>query len=158
MIYIAILICLVAGYLGINLLIHTLPQVEAGPTSDVKSTTIQRIEPNIPPVYTKEEKGVKTLHRHFVVRGTCMEHIKIPNGTIVDVTMFNKHQRNDISKYIKEGDIILIFINDKNFRGYKLRIVKQVMDDSAQTYYYDGDTMHLSSKPHLFKDIVGIVK
>lgn len=156
-IYLVILICLLAGYFSINLLIHTLPQVEAGAISNVKSTTVQRIKDNIPPSYTKIEDGVQTLHRNFVVRGTCMENQQIQNGSIVDVTMFNKQQRCEINKHIKEGDIILIFINDQNFRGYKLRIVKHVMEDSVQTYYYIGDELRSYSKPHLFKDIVGIV-
>lgn len=156
-IYIILLITMMAVYLILNMLMHTLPQVEAGPIRGIKSTGIQRIKEKIPASYKVLENGILTLHRRFIVRGTCMTPANIADGSIVDVTIFNRQQRNQIKELIQIEDIVLIYINDDDFRGYKLRIVKEILEESAKTYYYKNGQENPSSKDHFFKDIIGVV-
>lgn len=156
--YILILVVLIFSYLLLKMLMHTLPEVEAGPTANVKSTGSRHIGRNIPASYRVSENGKSVIHRHFVVRGECMKKEGFNEGDIVDVRIFDKEERADIKNHISENDIVLIRLNDRNFRGYKLRIVRSLNDDDAVTYYYDGESVKDSSKPHKLKDIIGVVK
>lgn len=137
---------------------HTLPEVEAGPTSGLSSTGSKRVKNKIPPVYKKTESdGSVSIYRNFIVRGNCMNPKHIKDGDIVTVKVFNKKNSSTIEDRLSPEDIVLIYLNDQNFRGYKLRIVKNVCENEAMTYYFVGDTQKDSSNPHAFKDIIGKV-
>lgn len=158
-IFIIVLFSLIAAYWFLNIIMHTIPEVEAGPTSNLTSTGVRRMHGRTPPSFRKRESnGSITLHRNFVVTGKCMEKANIKDGSIVDVRIFNKDDRKHLNDFITQDKVVLIYLNDKNFRGYKLRIIRKVENDRALTYYYQNEDQVESSKPHALKDIIGIVE
>ena len=154
--YISLLVGLIFLYFALNLLMHSLPEVEAGPTSNVKATGSRIVKGDVPASYWVRKNGKKELHRKFVIRGNCMVKAGFAEGDIVDVRIFNKQEKEDIRQWLSENDIVLIRLYDRNFRGYKLRIIKELRHDDAKTYYYEGNEEKSSSKPHRFADIIGI--
>lgn len=156
--FIIVLFSMIIAYLLLNLIMRRIPEVEAGPTAGLSSTGSQRVAGNIPPSYKKREANGKiSVHRNFVVKGKCMEPKGISEGNVVDVKVLEKSERSLLNKDLKKDQIVLIFLNDERFRGYKLRIVKEVRDTDALTYYYEDGQLKDSSRPHKFKDVVGIV-
>lgn len=157
--YIIILVCMIVCYFVLNLMMHTLPEVEAGPTSGIRSTGCQRVPSNIPASYEKKEAdGALTIHRNFIVKGKCMKPKGINEGIIVDVRMLNKTERSHLKDNLSSGDIVLIYLNDRRFRGYKLRIIKEIRQNDTITFYYNHESEQKSSKLHLLKDIIGFVE
>ncbi len=156
MIYIAItFFSLIALYAISNFFLYTLPIVEAGPISGVKHTGLQRMHERINASYTKIKQGVVCRYRRFVVQGECMIKIGIKPKSVVSVRMFSDD--NEKNK-LESGSAVLIFLNDKKFRGYKIRIIKNISDDKAETYYYDKDGNEKpSSESHYLANIIGIV-
>lgn len=157
--YITIFASMLICYYLLNLIMHTLPEVEAGPISGLKSTGCQRVTGNIPASYKKRESnGSLTIYRRFIVRGKCMAPKGIKEGGIVDVRIFNRKEHSNLRDNLSEGKVVLIYLNDEKFRGYKLRIIKELRQDAAITFYYNDGEEKESSSPHLLKDIIGVVE
>lgn len=149
---------LIIAYMILNLIMHRIPEVEAGPTEGLKSTGSKHISDNIPPSYKKkDEKGDVSIHRNFIVRGNCMSPKGIKDGSTVDIKVIKKSDRPRIKEKLEKDQIVLISLNDERFRGYKLRIIKDLRDTDALTYYYKGDQIEDSSRPHAYKDIIGVL-
>lgn len=157
--FIIILVALIVAYWILNLIMHRVPEVEAGPTMGLTSTGSQRVHGNVPSSYRKiESDGSVSIHRNFVVKGKCMEPRGIKEGDVVDIMVFDKSKRAELGKLLEKDQIVLIYLNDRRFRGYKLRIVNDVRDNDALTYYYKDGEIQDSSCPHAFKDIIGILR
>ena len=155
MIYIAItFFSLITLYAISNFFLYTLPIVECGPISGVKHTGLQRMPERINASYKKVKLGVAYWYRRFVVQGECMTKRGIKPKSIVSVRMISNDDRNNL----KSGDIVLIFLNDKKFRGYKIRIIKTVDGNKAKTFYYDKNGNEKpSSESHFLVNIIGVV-
>lgn len=157
MIYIAItFFSLIVLYAISNFFLYTLPIVEAGPISGVKRTGLQRMHERINASYKKIIKqDVVCWYRRFFVQGECMTKIGIKPKSVVSVRMFSDDNEKD---NLKSGDAVLIFLNDKKFRGYKIRIIKTISSDKAETYYYDEDGKEKpSTEPHSLINIIGVI-
>lgn len=156
MICIAVIFFSLIGLYAIsNFFLYTLPIVEAGPIAGVKHTGIQRMPRRINASYKKTIGGVTYNYRRFVVQGTCMKAIGIEPKSIVSVKMLDNNNR---TFNLKEGDAILIFLNDHKFRGYKIRIIKELIGEEAKTFYYNEDrSEHPSSENHTLVSIIGVV-
>lgn len=156
MTYIAItFFSLIALYAISNFFLYTLPIVEAGPISGVKHTGLQRMHERINASYKRIKQGIVCRYRRFFVQGECMMKIGIKPKSVVSVRMFsdNKEKNN-----LKSGDAVLIFLNDKKFRGYKIRIIKTISNDKAETYYYDKEGNEKpSSESHFLVNIIGVI-
>lgn len=156
MIYsILILVVILFVYSVGNYLLYTLPKVEAGPISGVSSTGLQRLSTRINSSFYRNYNGIKYKYRRFVVQGMCMKGRGINPDEIIDVRIFNsKDEKNDLIP----DNIVLIFLNDSSFRGYKIRAISKLDGDNALTFYYSEDGNRInSSKPHRLKNIIGIV-
>lgn len=156
MIYVAIIFfSLLVLYAFSNYFLYTLPIVEAGPISGVTGTGIQRMPQRINAAYTLKKNGITYKYRRFSVQGICMEKIGIYPKSIVSVRLLSIE---DKASFLKEGTPVLIFLNDKKFRGYKIRIIKKLVGDEAETFYYNEDgSEHPSSENHTLKSIIGVV-
>lgn len=135
----------------------SLPAVEAGPIAGVSSTGIRRMPQKIKSSYKIFKDGVTIKYRRFVVQGDCMTCKGINAGEIIKVRMFTGEI--DKKSLIQPGDIVLIYLNDENFRGYKIRAISKILDDEAKTHYYNirGEEV-ASSKNHSFHSIIGVVE
>lgn len=136
-------------------MINTLPIVEAGPTG-VSSTGFKHLSCKINSSFTKRDSGKLYRYRNFIVQGDCMIPRNIKPNDIIKVKMFDNKFTSD---NIVSGNIVLIFLNDKKFRGYKVREIEKVHDKKAITFYYNkkGDKIQ-SSLPYSLENIKGIVE
>lgn len=141
----------ISGYL-----LYTIPKVEAGPISGVSSTGLQRMSVRINSSFYKNYNGIKYKYRRFVIQGTCMKWRGIKPDEMIDVRIFNSIEEKAT---LTANNIVLIFLNDSSFRGYKIREISQLEGDDALTFYYDEEGNPIkSSKPHALKNIIGIVE
>lgn len=156
MIYIAItFFSLITFYAIGNFFLYTLPVLEAGPISGVKRTGLHRMHERITASYKKTKQGVSCWYRRFVIQGECMIKIGINPKSVVSVRMFSDSSEKD---NLREGDAVVIFLNDKKFRGYKVRIIETINDGKAETYYFDKEgNKKPSSEPHSLINIIGVV-
>lgn len=157
MIYaILILGLIVSLYAAGNYMLYTIPLVEAGPISGIKHTGLRKTNERIRAVYNRTINNVTYRYRHFIVQGICMIKIGIKPGDLISVRMIDSQV--DKSK-LDKGTPVLIYLNDNKFRGYKIRIVKEIIDgDRAKTFYFNTDgSEHESSDTHSLKSIIGIV-
>lgn len=139
-----------------NYLLYTLPKVEAGPISGVSSTGLQRLSVRINSSFYRSYNGIKYKYRRFVVQGTCMKWRNIKPDEMIDVRVFNSIEEK---KALTANDIVLIFLNDSSFRGYKIREISKLEGNDALTFYYDEEGEQIkSSKPHALENIIGIVE
>lgn len=146
-----ILIMYTAG----NYLLYTLPVVEAGPISGVKHTGLQRTHQRLNSSYRAMKDGTQYHYRRFIVQGDCMSSQGIKPHDVICVRIFNNEKEKTI---LKQNDFVLIFLNDKKFRGYKIRRIKDLTKDKANTFYYTSTgAEQSSSEPHALKSIIGIV-
>lgn len=159
--YILPIVIFVSIYVVVKLSTYLLPVVEAGPIIGKRSTGMKRAPMPTVSAYQKLIKTKEYFYRRFIVQGICMVPKGINDGDVIDVKIFNK---NFTSNEIQKGDLALIFLNDKNFRGYKVRIVDLIKDDEetgekvAYTYYYDSECNRIeSTQPHALKLIKGVV-
>ena len=114
--------------------------VEAGPTADADEDF------NTP---------VPVRVQYFVVRNDCMKPLHISSGDIIGVQLFD----GDFTiADVKQGDILLIHLDDNRFRGHKIRVADYVQGDSFHTYYFVGRQPQDSSEPHAFSTIRGVVR
>lgn len=123
--------------------------VEAGPTADADEDFTIPV-----PVRVGEMKMDKSL-QYFVVRNDCMKPLHISSNDVIGVQLFDD---NFTIADLKQGDILLIFLNDNRFHGHKIRVMDHVDGDAFHTYYFVGKQPHNSSEPHAFSAIRGIVK
>lgn len=156
MIYIAIIFfSLITFYAIGNFFLHTLPFIEAGPISGVKRTGLQRMHERINASYKKTTQSGVYRYRRFVVQGECMTKIGIKPKSVVSARMFSN---DDEKNHLKAGDAVVIFLNDRKFRGYKIRIIKTISGSKAETYYFDKEgNKNPSSEPHSLINIIGVV-
>ena len=138
-----------------NYIYVTLPIVEAGPTFGKTHTGLKRGYKNVPHSFTINKSEGEWHYRQFVVQGNCMVPVGIKEGDIIKVRMFDSiYQRTEL----KKSDIALIFLNDQGFRGYKIRLIKSINENNADTYYFNEEGLETpSSKSHALRSIIGIV-
>lgn len=94
----------------------------------------------------------------LVVKGDCMEHYKdLHQGDVVAARLFDD---KFTKKNIQPGDVLLIWLNDDRYKGYKLRVFGDYTADANRlsTYYFKGDERQNSSHPHHIESIKGVVK
>ena len=92
-----------------------------------------------------------------LVHGHCMEPIGIMDGAQVFAEKIIKSK--DFSMQAKYGDVLLIYLEDKNM--FKLRIFEKYnQDKDLITYRYDQKTRQkrYSTNPHTIDSVVGVVK
>ncbi|MDR0415467.1 MAG: hypothetical protein LBH84_08670 [Prevotellaceae bacterium] len=91
--------------------------------------------------------------------GASMKKRGIRNGDIVYAKRFNDTFGKD---QIKPGDILLILLNDEQYKGYKVRVCRRYNPNNAnelETFYYDDDgNERISSKNHRIDLVQGIIK
>lgn len=131
-----------------------LHQVEAGPT---KNLFVKRIDLTSP---VAVDMGGITLNpetEYFVVKNQCMKLKGISDGDIVGVRMFK--DGFVMPENPKKKLMLLIYLDDKYFKGYKIREQGEITDDGKayNTYHYKGGVQNMSSKPHNIETIKGIV-
>lgn len=94
--------------------------------------------------------------QYYRVKNNCMSVWGIYDGDVIGVRPFDDtFTVNDT----KEGSILLIFLDDQYFRGYKIR-EKGMLENNGMaysTYHYKGGKQHKSSKPHSIDSIKGVV-
>lgn len=142
-------------YAAGNYLLYTLPVVEAGPISGVKHTGLHRTHQRLNSSYRVMKNGIQYHYRRFIVQGDCMSCKGIKPHNVICVRIFNNEEEKTI---LKQNDFVLIFLNDRKFRGYKIRRIKDLTKDKADTFYYTPTGAEQpSSEPHALKSIIGIV-
>ena len=137
---------------------NSLPVVEAGPIVGVKKTGSVRCDRKmVAPLKVQGNLLNDSEYRRFVVQGECMRKRGINPGDIVVVRLFDKTFSHD---NVSQDDIVLIYLNDDRFKGYKIRVwdVKDSQAGLVKTFYYNGEEKQESSEPHKLKDIIGVVK
>lgn len=134
--------------------VKRLPQVEAGPTKQFCNRKI-----DLTSLVSVDMKNISMDPnlRYFVVKNQCMQMKGISDGDIIGVRMLN--DENKISALRKKGLMLLIYLDDKNFKGYKIREQGEITNNrmAYNTYHYKGGIQHKSSKPHSIESIKGIV-
>lgn len=158
-IYVVILLGLIFVYFLLNYVMRLVPEVEAGPIAETKATGFRQVKDNFQSTYRSTDKnGRSAIYRKFIVKGTCMENKGIKEGSLIDVRLFDKEEKKNLAEKLAKEDIVLIYLNDKDFKGYKIRIVKELEDKFALTYYYNGQNPKDSSRPHFYSAILGKVE
>lgn len=123
--------------------------VEAGPTTNAKEDFTKKV-----PVIVGNMQ-MNPSYQYFKVVNDCMKMRHISSGDVIGVQPLNENYTiNDIN----QGDILLIYLNDERFSGHKIRVMKDIVGDAFNTYYFVGDTKQQSSEPHPFSTIRGVVK
>ena len=76
---------------------------------------------------------------------------------IIGVRMFEDEK--SVLNLSKKDNILLIYINDERFKGYKIREQGEMTSDGLAfyTYHYKGGVKSLSSRPHAIESIKGVV-
>ncbi|MDR3187742.1 MAG: hypothetical protein LBT94_00965 [Prevotellaceae bacterium] len=91
--------------------------------------------------------------------GNSMKRRGINNGDIVYARKFDETFGKE---NIQPNDILLIYLNDERYKGYKIRVCRGYNPKDKkelETYYYDGDgNERTSSKNHKLELVQGIVK
>ncbi|MDR3366646.1 MAG: hypothetical protein LBO71_06745 [Prevotellaceae bacterium] len=91
--------------------------------------------------------------------GSSMKRRGINNGDIVYARKFDSAFGKE---NIQPDDILLIYLNDDRYQGYKIRVCRKYnhgTTNELETYYYDSDgNERVSSKPHRLDLVQGIVK
>jgi hypothetical protein len=89
--------------------------------------------------------------------GYSMKRRGIVDG---DIIYARKFDGNFTLNEIKEGDLLLIYLNDARYKGYKIRIFRKYADNNEiETYYYNKDgTERNSSHAHSSDRVAGVIK
>lgn len=135
--------------------IMQLHQAEAGPTR--RRLFKQKI--NLMPMVEVDMGNISINPelQYFVVKNQCMQIKGISDGDVIGVRMI---ENGDSIPTISKGNhILLIYLNDENFKGYKIREQGEITNDGTayNTYHYENGRQHKSSKPHSIDSIKGIV-
>lgn len=138
--------------------VKQLHQVEAGPTKHLLSDLFNKKIDLMPMVNVNMEGiSIDPELEYFVVKNQCMQIKGISDGDIVGVRMFNEVYNMPTS--FKKGRMLLIFLDDEHFKGYKIREQGEITNDRTgyNTYHYKDGVKNKSSKPHSIDSIKGIV-
>lgn len=134
--------------------IKHLHRVEAGPTKHFFSKKV-----DLMPTVAVDMEGIKINPEleYFVVKNQCMQIKGISDGDIIGVRMFK--DGFEMPTTSKEGLILLIYLDDDHFKGYKIREQGELTNDGMayNTYHYKGGVQNRSSRPHAIESIKGIV-
>lgn len=123
--------------------------VEAGPTADADEDFTTPVSVRV------GDMQMDASLQYFVVRNECMKPLHISSGDIIGVQLFD----NDFTiADVKQGDILLIHLDDNRFRGHKIRVMDYIQGDSFHTYYFVGRQPQDSSEPHAFSTVRGVVR
>jgi len=124
--------------------------VEAGPTK------VSRKNFMIPEQVRVGTMEMDTQLDYFVVENHCMELRGIYPGDVIGVQKFNDEFTLDDTD---ENSVMLIFLNDDNFHGNKIRVRGNAESDGTySTYYFENDgSKHFSTNRHKAADIRGVV-
>lgn len=136
--------------------IKLLNQVEAGPTTNILN--MFRRKTDLTKMVKTDMEGIimdKKL-QYFVVKNKCMKPKGISNGDIIGIRMFDDNFRLDA---LEEGKILLIYLDNENFKGFKIREkgTQAMFGTAYDTYYYKRGKKRKSSKPHAIETIKGVV-
>lgn len=124
--------------------------VEAGPISDTNEDFTKPVSVRIGEM--KKTPGLD----YFLVKNECMRPIGICPGDIIGVQLFGE---GFTIVDVKEGDVLLIELDDEKFRGRKIRVMDHIEENAFATYYYVGrKKRQASSKLHSFDSIRGVVR
>lgn len=123
--------------------------VEAGPVDSVERDFTKPLTVVVGDLQTNPAL------QYYVVQNDCMIPRHIYGNDIIGVQLFDDQFT---IKDIKKDDILLIYIDDEDFHGHKIRAVKDITEDAFLTYYYRGEEKHDSKKPHSFSSVKGIVR
>jgi len=132
---------------------------EAGPTKDISNNST----PHDYPITFFDEimiNGKKINEKEYIpiiVHGSCMEQRGIFSGDILYVKEIKALSNEEKEKIIKERDILLIYLSDKDI--YKIREFEKVdAENKAKTFYYTTEGKNYSTNSHEFETIQGVVK
>lgn len=127
--------------------------VEAGGTKGMATTDFnKKVEVNEPGMASLMNKELT----YFVVQNQCMTPKHIYHNDIIGVKMFNK---TFTVEQVKKGDVLLIWLDDRNFKGYKIRIKGDYDGAGAyETFYYEGEQIKKSHQNHRISTIKGVVE
>ena len=163
---IVVLICLFVGtlllYALFNKLINAPERIEcvdAGPVASVDSQALHsRVKFEPMGIFRTEDGKLLTSadYQRITVSGNCM----VPRGILSGQDLLVEKIKDGRDLSLKEGDILLIHVPDKNL--YKIRAYEEKTDENPnvyKTYYYDeaGEKKY-SSKPHKKDYIQGVVR
>ena len=127
--------------------------IEAGGTKRGTTTDFcKKVMINIPGIANQMNKNLT----YFVVQNQCMTPKHIYHNDIIGVKIFDE---TFTVEQVKEGDVLLIWLDDENFKGYKIRI-KGKFDgtDAYETFYYEGQQIQQSHQNHRISTIKGVVE
>lgn len=134
--------------------IVSLHRVEAGPTRHFFKNKI-----DLMPMVDVNMEGISMNPelQYFVVVNQCMQIKGISDGDIIGVRMFENEYNMPTS--FKQDRMLLIYLDDEHFKGYKIREQGKITDDGTayNTYHYKGGVQNKSSKPHSISSIKGLV-
>lgn len=131
---------------------------EAGDTGTIVNRKKSKNIIHMRPITIKDNKG-NTIDKSNLLRvlvdGKCMERKGIKDGTQLYAKVINSEVK--LSKQISQGDILLIYLDDKNI--FKLRVFDKMEEGALVTYRYNniGERKN-SSKPHKPESIKGVVR
>lgn len=131
-----------------------LHQVEAGPIRNLFKQQVDllpMVDVNV------EDITMDPNLQYFIVKNQCMQEKGISDGDIIGVRMFEDEK--SVLNLSKKDNILLIYINDERFKGYKIREQGEMTIDGLAfyTYHYKGGVKSLSSRPHAIESIKGVV-
>lgn len=140
--------------------------VEAGPLDFIEKQKEETEKDNLKPLMVKDEvlttsKDIVKIsdYKQFRVKGNCMRNRGIESGDIILAHIFKSDTEKE---QLKKDDILLIYIDDERYRGYKIRIFDKYSELSKnllKTYCYtDEGEIHYSKRDHNIKNVFGIVK
>lgn len=124
--------------------------VEAGPTKASRKNFM------VPEQVRVGTMDMDAQLDYYVVQNHCMELRGIYPGDVIGVQKFNDEFTLDDTD---EKSVLLIFLNDENFHGNKIRVRGNAESDGTySTYFFEDDgSMHFSTKRHKAIDIRGVV-
>lgn len=130
-------------------------RVEAGPTRHLfnfRKNLMSKVEVDLGNISINPEL------QYFVVTNQCMQVKGISEGDIIGVRMFKEGYC--LPSPSEKGRILLIFLDDDHFKGYKIREQGEMTSDGKayNTFHYKGGTQNMSSKPHSISSIKGFVE
>ena len=123
--------------------------VEAGPVDGVERDFSKPISVCVGDLHMD-----KSL-TYFVVQNDCMIPRHIYPNDVIGVQMFNDQFT---VRDVKENDILLIHLEDDDFKGHKIRVMKNIEGEAFHTYYFKNGYPKDSKKLHAFNTILGVVR
>ena len=156
---IVIILTIVDAWLSHRVRKETVIVAEAGKVSDMTEDYQPYVYMNPIRMQNRRQKSsiLPPDYQRVIVHGHCME----PRG-IMDcsqVIVKNINHDKDFSLQVKHGDILLIYLEDKDI--YKLRVFdKYIEKDQLLTYRFNPKTGERidSSIPHKRDSVIGVVE